>query len=44
MVAGNSRFSPTDLEVIREYNLDVVLRFGFNIIRGEILKVPRYGI
>jgi hypothetical protein len=38
------RFSPSDLEAIREYNLDVVLRFGFNIIRGEILKVPRFGI
>ena len=38
------RFSPQDLDAIRSYKLDVILRFGFNIIRGEILKVPRYGV
>ena len=38
------RFSPEDLETIRSCNLDVILRFGFNIIRGEILQTPRYGI
>ena len=38
------RFSPDDLDIIRSHNLDVILRFGFNIIRGEILQIPRYGI
>jgi hypothetical protein len=37
-------FKKEDLETIRSYNLDFVLRFGFNIIRGEILKVPKYGV
>jgi len=38
------RFSPNDLETVRAQNLDVILRFGFNILRGEILNVPRHGI
>jgi hypothetical protein len=38
------RFSPADVEAIRAQNLDVILRFGFNIIRGDILGVARYGV
>ena len=37
-------FSEEDLKTIRSYRLDIILRFGFNIIRGEILKVPTYGV
>ena len=37
-------FSPADLDAIRTHDLDFVLRFGFGIIRGEILDVPRYGV
>jgi hypothetical protein len=37
-------FKKEDIETIKGYNLDFVLRFGFNIIRGEILKVPKYGV
>jgi len=37
-------FSPQDLDAIRGCHLDFVLRFAFNIIRGEILTVPRYGV
>ena len=37
-------FRKEDLEQIRSYDLDVILRFGFNIIRGEILEVSRYGV
>lgn len=37
-------FKKEDIEIIRGYDLDFVLRFGFNIIRGEILKVPKYGV
>ena len=37
-------FNDEDIKIIREYNLDFILRFGFNIIRGEILKVPKYGV
>lgn len=37
-------FLPEDIARIRAYDLDFVLRFGYNIIRGEILQVPRYGV
>src|SRR5262249_8427405 len=37
-------FSEQDIAAIRSYDLDFILRFGFNIIRGEILRVPRFGI
>lgn len=37
-------FTESDLKKIKSYNLDMILRFGFNIIRGEILKVPIYGV
>lgn len=37
-------FTESDLEKIKSYNLDMILRFGFNIIRGEILNVPTYGV
>lgn len=37
-------FREDDIAEIRRYDLDFILRFGFNIIRGEILSVPRYGV
>jgi hypothetical protein len=37
-------FSREDIQTIRGYDLDFILRFGFGIIRGEILKAARYGI
>lgn len=36
--------SAADIEVIRGYDLDLILKFGFGVIRGEILNVPRFGI
>lgn len=38
------RFRPADVEAIRAYKLDVLLRFGFNILKGEILTAARCGI
>jgi hypothetical protein len=38
------RFAPQDVARIREANLDVLFRFGFRIIRGEILSSARYGV
>ncbi len=32
------------IEKIKSFNLDFILRFGFNIIRGEILNSAKYGI
>ena len=37
-------FSKNDADTIKAYNLDVILRNGFNIIRGEILNSAKYGI
>ncbi len=36
--------SEEDLEVIRGHDLDVILRFAFGILKGDILETPRYGV
>ena len=33
-----------DIETIKNHQLDFILRFGFNIIRGEVLQAAKYGI
>jgi hypothetical protein len=38
------RIPEEELESIRSYSLDVLLRFGFRIIRGGILSAARYGV
>jgi hypothetical protein len=38
------RFASDAIEQIRVMNLDVLLRFGFNILRGEILTAARCGV
>lgn len=38
------RFSSSEIEEIRKRDLDVILRFGFNILRGDILKAARFGV
>jgi hypothetical protein len=37
-------FSDEDVKSIKSAKLDFILRFGFNIIRGEILNSAKYGI
>jgi hypothetical protein len=37
-------FDEKDAENIREFNPDFILRFGFSIIRGDILETAPYGI
>lgn len=37
-------FSDTDIAEIQKHDLDFILRFGFGILRGEILKAARFGI
>lgn len=37
-------FNDEDIKAIRQYELDVILRFGFGIIRGEIHNVPTFGV
>jgi hypothetical protein len=38
------RFPADVLEKIRSKDLDVLIRFGFNILHGDILKAARYGV
>src|SRR5437660_325646 len=38
------RFPDDALEIIKSKNLDVLIRFGFNILHGDILKAARYGV
>lgn len=38
------RFGEDDLRVIREADLDVILRLGFRILKGPILETARYGV
>lgn len=38
------KYSPEDIEKIKQLDLDVLLRGGTGILRGEILNVCRYGI
>jgi hypothetical protein len=38
------RFSAEDVAAIGELDLDFILRFGFGIIKGDVLAVPRWGV
>ncbi len=42
--AYSQHFAPADVAAIHARDLDFILRFGFNIIRGEILQAARYGV
>jgi hypothetical protein len=37
-------FPPEALKVIQAKDLDVLIRFGFNILHGDILRSARYGV
>jgi folate-dependent phosphoribosylglycinamide formyltransferase PurN len=37
-------FEAADIEQIRQYKIDVFVRMGFKILKGDILSVSRYGI
>lgn len=37
-------FSDKDIERIKDHQPDFILRFGFNILKGEILQAAKYGI
>lgn len=40
----SQHFSSNDIETIRSHRPDIILRFAFNILRGEILTVAKYGV
>ncbi|MDO9254427.1 MAG: hypothetical protein Q7U54_02855 [Bacteroidales bacterium] len=37
-------FHKIDVDIIKSYNLDFMLRFGFDIIKGDILEAAKYGV
>jgi hypothetical protein len=37
-------FSKEEIEAIRSHKPDLILRFGFNIVKGEILECATYGV
>lgn len=39
-----SEFPDEMIQVLGNENLDFILRFGFNILRGKVLDVARFGI
>jgi hypothetical protein len=41
---ATERFSVADLQRLKSHAPDVLLRFGFGILKGEVLQVPRHGI
>ncbi len=38
------RLVDADIALIKTHDIDVLMRFGFNILKGDILTVARYGI
>lgn len=44
MTKYSDRFTDEDVRKIREYKLDVALRFGFRILKGEVLNIARHGV
>jgi len=40
----SDRFCMKDIQKIGEYDLDILIRLGFKILRGDILKIARYGV
>lgn len=40
----SQKFTDKDIEIIKAENLDFIIRFGFNILKGEILNATKWGI
>ncbi len=38
------RFKEEDLKQINEYQLDVAIRLGFRILKGDVLSIARHGV
>lgn len=44
MTKYTDRLAEQDVKKILEYDLDVALRFGFRILKGEVLGIARHGV
>src|SRR5438128_4296021 len=40
----SDRIEDIDIEKIKKYEIDIFIRLGFRILRGEILKTAKYGV
>ena len=40
----NESFNKHTINEIKSLNLDIIIKFGFHILKGDILKIPKYGI
>ncbi len=40
----HDRLEDTDIQTIKEHKLDVLIRSGFRILRGDILTAAKYGV
>jgi hypothetical protein len=36
--------SKSDIEIIKRKNIDILIRFGFRVLKGNILNASRYGV
>ena len=44
MTIHTDRFEEEDIQRLRSFDLDVILRFGFRLLRGEVLRCARFGV
>ncbi len=38
------RLNHADAQTLREHNIDVIIRLGWRILKGDVLTIPRYGV
>jgi hypothetical protein len=41
---SNDSFNMHAISEIKKLNLDIIIKFGFHILKGDVLKIPKYGI
>lgn len=41
---GVTYINDNEVDAIQSYSLDFILRFGFNILRGPVLRAAKYGV
>jgi hypothetical protein len=44
MVGSSSYFIEADIQAIRDYDVDVLIRLGFGVLRGDILNAAKHGV
>lgn len=44
MYKFTDRLDDEDVKLIRQYGLDVALRFGFRILKGDVLEIAQHGV